>query len=341
MKTRTWLAWALCAWGIGAAGAAGAACINDNGGGLTGVNLAGAEFNSKRLPGVMNKDYVYPTKEELAYLALKGATAVRLPFRWERAQRELMGGLDEAEIAAIATVVETAAKLGLCVILDAHNYAAYGGQPVGSESVPEEAFVDLWTRLARRFPDDSRVAFGLMNEPKNLPIAQWAGLAQRTVQALRDAGAQNLILVSGGRYSGVHEWSKEFSGTSNAKAFAGLTDPLGRTAIEVHQYADANFSGTGTECLPPERFDNMFRVIAEWARASGHKLFLGEFGVPGTATCLATLERFLTLTADREAWLGWAYWAGGRWWGTYPLSIAPRGGVDAPQMSVVSRYLGQ
>ena len=33
------------------------------------------------------------------------------------------------------------------------------------------------------------------------------------------------------------------------------------------------------------------------------------------------------------------YWAGGSWWGTYPLSIEPANGVDKPQMSVVQNYL--
>ena len=55
---------------------------------LTGVNIAGAEFNSKRLPGVIFKDYTYPKDSELAYIAAQGANVIRLPFRWERLQPE-------------------------------------------------------------------------------------------------------------------------------------------------------------------------------------------------------------------------------------------------------------
>src|SRR5690606_5282286 len=55
---------------------------------LTGVNIAGAEFNAKRLPGVIFKDYTYPKDSELAYIAAQGANVIRLPFRWERLQPE-------------------------------------------------------------------------------------------------------------------------------------------------------------------------------------------------------------------------------------------------------------
>ncbi|WP_332674909.1 glycoside hydrolase family 5 protein [Aromatoleum sp.] len=333
-----WIRSGVLACCLATAGAAAAGCLD---GPLVGVNMAGAEFNSKKLPGVMNKDYVYPPADDLAYFAQNGATAIRLPFRWERAQRTLMGELDTAEMSAIAKTVAAASQHGLCVILDAHNYATYRGKPIGSAEVPDAAYFDFWTRMGRRFPDAAQVAFGLMNEPKELLVAQWAELAQATVLNVRSAGVQNLLMVSGGRWSGVHEWSKTFSGTSNAMAFAGLTDPLGRTVIEVHQYADTYFSGTGSECHPPSRFDNMFALIADWARTNDKQLFLGEFGTPATEPCLATLDHLLSLSSDRNVWRGWTYWAAGRWWGNYALSIQPKAGVDAPQMGVVSKYLGR
>lgn len=308
---------------------------------LTGVNMAGAEFNPKRLPGTMNKDYVYPTRTDLAYFAARGANVIRLPVRWERLQRTLMGELDAAETKAIAAVLDAAAAEKMCVIIDIHNYGAYGSEVIGSATVPEEAFIDLWQRVARRFADPNRVALGLMNEPHKLPIATWAEIAQNTVSALRTSGAEHLVIVSGGRWSGVHEWTKTFSGTSNAVAMAPLKDPLGRMLIEMHQYADQYFSGTGLTCHPPERFDNMFRLVSDWARQTGHKLFLGEFGVPAEPNCLAVLEHTLNLISDREVWRGWTYWAAGRWWGSYPLSIQPKSGADAPQMGVVGRFLGR
>jgi endoglucanase len=34
------------------------------------------------------------------------------------------------------------------------------------------------------------------------------------------------------------------------------------------------------------------------------------------------------------------YWAGGPWWGDYPLSVEPRGGKDRPQMKILTKYSG-
>ena len=320
------------------ANTAWAVCLSDQP--LRGVNLAGAEFNSKSLPGVMHKDYTYPGAGELAYFSEKGATAIRLPVRWERVQHNLFGELDDAEVGAIQKTLNLAEQYDICLILDIHNYGKYRGQTLGSEAVPVEAFVDVWERLASQFDNSDHLALGLMNEPFSPTIATWAAAAQQTVTALRNNGAEHLILVSGGRWSGVHEWFKPYKGSRNSEAFASLKDPLKRTIIEVHQYTDADYSGTNMdECRPPEHFQPMFEAIDEWADENGQRLFLGEFGVPGSSECLAALDAIMAHVDDPGTWRGWAYWAAGRWWGSYPMSVSPRDGEDAPQMEVLEPYL--
>lgn len=308
-------------------------------GGLKGVNLAGAEFNAVAMPGVLNRDYVYPSAEEFAYFSRKGMNTIRLPFLWERIQPRLYGALDSAELAQLKAAVDKAQAHKMCLILDLHSYGAYRGNPIGSKAVEVRALMDVWEKLALAFPDPQRVALGLSNEPYTLPIAQWASIAQLTVNRLRALNSRHWILVSGGRWSGVHEWHQTFDGSANASSFAGFNDPLRRTAIEVHQYADANFSGTGTTCLPPERFQAMFRAINDWAAQHHQQLFLGEFGTPPDASCLAALDAMISHTTDSAIWRGWTYWAAGAWWGDYPLSVSPRNGADAPQLAVLQKYL--
>lgn len=326
-------------WGLVAglaAPLAAASCGQDVA--LKGVNLAGAEFNGGRLPGVLYKDYVYPNDAEFDYFASIGANVIRLPFRWERIQPSLSGELDPAELRNLEKTVAMAKSRGMCVILDVHNYGTYRGKAIGTTEVPVQAFINLWTRLAAKFSDTSVVAFGLMNEPFKLPIEQWASTAQKTVNAIRKQGAKNLILVSGARWSGVHEWEKPIDGTSNAAAFANFQDPLKRTLIEVHQYADTNYSGTGKTCLPAENFAPMFTNITRWAKANDQKLFLGEFGTPSNQLCLEALDAILAQMNDAAVWRGWTYWAAGSWWGSYPLSIEPQNGQDAPQTGVLRKY---
>ncbi len=310
-----------------------AVCLGDEP--LRGVNIAGAEFSGSNLPGRLHHDYTYPRADDLDYFAGRGANTIRLPIRWERVQRGLFEDLHRPELRQIESVLEQAAERDLCVVLDVHNYGMYHGEPIGSEDVPEEAFLDLWLRLAEALDQPEHLALGLMNEPFRLDIAHWGTVAQQSVHALRDAGAGHLVMVSGGRWSGVHEWHRSIGGSSNAETFADFDDPLGRSVIEVHQYADEDYSGTGDACREPDDFNRMFAEIGEWAEDNGLQLFLGEFGVPPSRQCLLALERMLVLTEDADTWRGWAYWAAGRWWGDYPMSVQPRDSDDAPQMSVL------
>ncbi|MFA9441839.1 glycoside hydrolase family 5 protein [Uliginosibacterium sp. sgz301328] len=305
---------------------------------LRGVNIAGAEFNPLKQPGVANKDYTYPQRTDMTYFAAQGMNVVRVPIRWERLQPELNQSLDEAELKRLTDTVREANAAGLCVIVDVHNYGVYKRQQLGSDAVPVAAFSDLWLRIARAFPDASGVAFGLMNEPNLIPIDRWATAARAAVTALREGGARNLILVSGGRWSGAHEWTSEFGGISNARAFAGMAGaPL---VIEVHQYADSDYSGTHNKCVPAARAAATFDAVTKWARDNGKQLFLGEFGTPGDADCLAALDAMLAQVSDSSVWRGWTYWAAGAWWAPdYAMSIQPRGGVDAPQLAVLRKYL--
>ena len=316
---------------------ASAVCLGESP--LRGVNLSGAEFNSRQLPGEMFRHYTYPSAEDYQYFAQKGANLIRLPIRWERIQQSLRGELDGGELAQIRKAVDHARANGQCLLLDLHNYAAWHGEVLGEGRVSTADLVDVWQRLARELDDPDYVALGLMNEPFRMDIADWALTAQQTLTALRDQGAEHLVAVSGGRWSGVHEWFKVRTGASNSAAFVNLDDPLGRTVLEVHQYLNEGYSGTDKDCLPPEHFDSMFQNISDWARENGHQLLLGEFGSPRRQECLESLDRILQLTSDADVWRGWAYWAAGAWWGDYFLTVHPIHGKDRPQMEVLEKYL--
>jgi endoglucanase len=288
------------------------------------------------LPGIASKDYVYPDPADMRHFQEQGMNTFRLPFLWERIQPQLFGELDPAELKRLSDTVAAARAMNVCIILDVHNYGQYRGQSIGSAAVPRDAFSDLWVRLLAAFPDSANTAFDLMNEPAKMPIADWAAAAQQTLDALRKKGAKHLILVSGGGWSGAHSWqSKDAGGTTNAEAFKAIRDPANRYMIEVHQYADANFSGTGTTCVDPAVLSKAMAGMTQWAHATGQHLLLGEFGVPANAPCLQALTAIVDGTKDRAAWGGWTYWAAGKWLGTYPFNLQPDGGVDKPQMAIL------
>ncbi|MGL4541173.1 MAG: glycoside hydrolase family 5 protein, partial [Polymorphobacter sp.] len=169
---------------------------------LTGVNLAGAEFGG--IPGVFGKAYVYPEAAEMRSFAAMGVNVFRVPVKWERLQRTQGGGLDADEMARLDTTIAVATGLGAVVIIDVHNYARYRRQTLVTDGVPASALADLWRRLALRYKGNSRVAFGLMNEPVRIGAAEWAKVASETVVAIRGTGARNLILVPGTAWTGAH-----------------------------------------------------------------------------------------------------------------------------------------
>jgi endoglucanase len=302
---------------------------------MTGVNLSGAEFAADKLPGKVFTDYVYPNLDEMRLFQSKGMNTFRLPFLWERVQPQLFGELDQAELQRIKDTVAAASSIGVCVILDVHNYGQYRGNPIGSSTVPRAALVDLWLRLLSNFKDPANVAFGLMNEPAKLPTAEWAATAQETLSALRRKGAQNLILVPGGGWSGAHSWYAKDGAVSNADAFRFFHDPADNYMIEVHQYADADFSGTGNDCVAPAQLSAIMANVALWATSTRRRLFLGEFGVPANPPCLAALTAMMDAMKGNPAWGGWTYWAAGQWLGTYPFSVQPDNGVERPQMPIL------
>jgi len=309
---------------------------------LTGVNIAGAEFNGKKLPGVANQDYFYPKPETIDHFAAEGMNVIRVPFRWERIQPSLNGELDPAEYRRLADTVHRATAKKLYVILDVHNYAAYRDMPIGSPGVPVTAFADLWKRLAGKFRKETQVGFGLMNEPKGLPTETWLAAANAAIVQIRAAGARNLVFVPGNGYTGAHSWFGKSYGTPNAAVMLGINDPDNNYVYEIHQYLDSNYSGTHPSCQNETIGVTALEPVTKWLLQHHKRGFLGEFGVGKDATCLTALDNMLGfIDRNRQAWLGWTYWAAGAWPPRYFTSVQPVNGVDPPQMKILLRHVAQ
>jgi endoglucanase len=299
---------------------------------LQGVNLAGAEFGKD--DGAYGTDYIYPSSETIAYFAGKGFNSVRLPFSWPRLQPALNAEFDPAELARLKETVGKLRSAGLTVVLDPHNYARYRDELIGSSAVPNASFAQFWTELAGVFGNQDGVIFGLMNEPHDMPTEQWLEAANAAIAAIRSADAKNLILVPGNAWSGAHSWTSEGYGGANGTLMLGVKDPLDHWAYEVHQYFDEDFSGTKDNCNAAADAVASIERYTQWLRQNGKRAYLGEFGAPGTASCVAGINRMVT-TVDhaRDVWIGWAYWAGGDWWPEdEALNIQPTLAGDKPQL---------
>lgn len=302
---------------------------------LRGINLSGAEFGEP--PGVYTKDYIYPSNRTIEYFTAKGFNSVRLPFLWERLQPELMKELDAAEKERLADAVAQLKTAGMTVILDPHNYARYRGQVIGSDAVPDAAFGDFWRRLAGEYKNDPSVLFGLMNEPHDMPATQWLSAANAAISGIREAGADNLVLVPGTNWTGAHSWESGSPEEANGTVMLGVKDPGENYAYEVHQYMDGNFSGTSPSCDRAADAVAALKSVGDWLEKNSKRGFLGEFAGAANAECMTGIANMTGLVnADPQRWVGWTYWVAGDWWpATEPMNIQPSEDGDRLQLKAL------
>lgn len=301
-----------------------------------GVNLSGGEYNKGKPGAKLYTDYVYPSRAQLAYYAGKGLRVMRVPFDADRLQPQRGGPLSASEFGLLQTIVRDAADLGLIVLLDPHNYGklidADGDEGLIGADVPDADFADFWAKTAAAFKAHPNVWFGLMNEPYQQTAVSWRRSAEAAVKAIRATGAGQKILVPGTSWTGAHSWIA----SGNADAWADFHDT--NFAVEVHQYLDDDSSGTHDTCVANS--SQRLRAVTEWARARGMRLFLGEIGWADNSRCMSEGDKSMAyLTANRDVWLGYAYWSGGAWLGDYMFSIEPADGADKPQLDVLLRHL--
>jgi endoglucanase len=307
---------------------------------LAGVNLAGGEFNSAKKPGVYGKDYIYPDSKVATPFIQAGMKMVRVPILWERIQPSANKALNPTELKRLNQSIAQLDGFSI-IVIDVHNYGKLRGVRLDRLSNGSAALADLWTRLATHYASKRDIAFGLMNEPNGIPPSRWRTMVDQSVRAIRATGARNLILVPGSAWTGAHSWLSG-GNNSNAVAFQNFRDPGGNFAFEMHQYLDTDNSGTHSTCVDSTVAAQRLRPATNWLRQNRYRAYLGEFGAPANSACLRALSGLLTeLYRSPDVWMGWSYWAGGGWWGNYPLNLQPSGNTPKPQMAVLKSFLGR
>lgn len=118
----------------------------------------------------------------------------RLPVGWQYLVGGTLGGpLDSANFAKYDQLVQACLATGASCIIDIHNYARWNGGIIGQGGPTNDQFTDLWRQLATKYGNTSNIIFGLMNEPHDVNITQWASTVQAAVTAIRKAGATTQI----------------------------------------------------------------------------------------------------------------------------------------------------
>jgi hypothetical protein len=305
-----------------------------------GVNISGMEYGVAG--AVQNTNYVVPTLSELQYYKSQGTDLIRLPLSWETLQTALNGPLTGSYVANIKSVLANAASLGMKVILDIHNYGSYNGVKIGTTTVTDADFANLWTRLSKAVAGSAGLGgYDLMNEPSNMPAAtSWTNAAQAAITAIRKVDTKTPIYVEGNDYANSDNWSNINPG------LATLKDPSNNLIFSAHVYLDSDDSGTHYDWAQEAALgttvdtgvDRLENFVA-WLNQYHLKGDVGETGVGNdNSAWLQALNN--TVAYAKANNLQTTYWAGGAWWGNYPMSVEPANGVSAAQMAILDNYSG-
>ena len=232
------------------------------------------------------------------------------------------------------------------VILDPHNYMRYNnassqpysGSVIGNTSDPDaattEQFGEFWHELASRFRYNPNVIFDINNEPHNMSTELILQNDQAAMDAIREAGASQLVLVPGNGFTNAEIWTNktgnglELGSTPSSEIMGCIDDPFDNFAYDMHLYLDYDFSGTHEECVSEDWGVQNLVLATQWLEENGFKAFLGEFGGGSNERCFEALNNTISYLDDHPSWIGWAYWAAGPLWGDYFLSVEPPNGTE-------------
>ena len=284
------------------------------------------------LPGRFGVDYAFINKSTVdIYVDQDHINSFRVAFLMERMvplQYGLGKKFNETYFSEYQDAINyiTLTK-GVYAILDPHNYYRYGdpsaqpnsGPIIGNTTDPTAAttaqFEEFWTELAGRFVNNEKVIFSLMNEPHDMPTSLVLTNDQAGINGIRASGAKQMITAPGNGYTGGHAWCQNSQGDEpSADYLYKISDPIGNTAIEIHEYLDYDFSGTHKVCN--QSYSANMECVTAWLNTHKLKAMVTEFGADNNTDCKDLTIAALEYMQEHDEYIGWNAWAAGPLWGT-------------------------
>ncbi|TVY14851.1 Endoglucanase EG-II [Lachnellula arida] len=289
-----------------------------------GMNIAGFEFGCQ-IDGSCPTSSVTPPLSTLGggdgagqmqhFVNDDQMNIFRLPVSWQFLVNNKLGGtLDSTNFGKYDQLMQSCLSTGAYCAIDLHNFARFNGNIIGQSSDgPSDAqFADLWTQLATRYKSDTKVVFGLMNEPHDVDIVAWANTVQLAVTGIRNVGTSTqMILLPGNNFTSAATFVSNGSGAALIKVANpdGSTDGL---ILDIHKYLDVDNSGTHSDCTT-DNISDAFSPVAAFLRQSGRQ-----------AICFMDFcAQNAFLNQNSDVFLGYVAWGAGSFATSYTLSLTP------------------
>lgn len=152
----------------------------------------------------------------------------------------------------------------------------------------EAAFVSYWSSIASELKGYPNVIFELWNEPGGDAAAEatWVTACQDCINAIRAAGATNLIVIQWGTgiWGNVTPLSPAAGSDLSWIASWGLTDPLGNIVYSTHNYYNDFVVGNGAGGIGDyyaytyAEMDEGFNTCGLYSAAASYPILIGEEG---------------------------------------------------------------
>ena len=164
-------------------------------------------------------------------------------------------------------------------------------------------------------------------------------MAQAGVDAIRETGAEQKILVPGTFYSSAARWLHKDGVYSNGEVLKNITDPQNNIVFEAHQYLDKYSTGMNDECVSAEVGVERLTAFTGWLQDNGYQGFLGEFAAGKSDTCQQALRNMLQYMHDNsDVWYGWTYWVADPWFEGYRFNVYPADASKSAQLKILKSF---
>ncbi|MFL6238463.1 MAG: cellulase family glycosylhydrolase [Actinomycetes bacterium] len=269
-----------------------------------------------------------PAAEELGYAKRWGANIIRLPVS-DAFWLSTSCNYDSSYADEVDSAVNAVTALGMVALVDLHTNATTPCGDVHQQPMAEYPdAVTFWQQVANRYRSNPLVAFDLYNEPhdisddvwRNGGIVTWRGTTfeaagmQQMYDAIRAAGADNLIVVSGTGWANNWPSTAPLAGTNVVYSAHAYTCPV---------VAPPNCASSAPYEAPS--------FLDQWiAPGNSYPVIIGEFGFPDAND--GRYNASVIATAESHGW-GWSQFTwGDATWGSFDLlATAGHGATYEPK----------
>ena len=225
--------------------------------------------------------------------------------------------LDPRWLVTLDEVIKAAAKVGLNVILDEHDYIICGESP----DICRPRLLAFWRQVAPRYRHAPKnVLFEILNEPNHaLTAERWNALLVEALAVIRRSDPKREVIIGPTDYNNMHSLAE-----------LQLPDNDHHLLVTVHYYLPFSFTHQGATWVKPSlvdatgvswgspaeraQMDAEIDAIADWGKSHRRPLLIGEFGAYDKGEMKYRAAWTAQVAREAEAHrIAWCYWdfAGG------------------------------